>query len=372
MNKIERQSYIDWLRVLGMLVVFLYHNARFFDETGWCVKNVELSFGMSVFVGITSQFIMPLFFLLSAFAVYFALKKRANVEFIRERVHRLFVPLVVGVFTHIPFQVYIENITRNKFRGSFWQFIPHYFDGWYGFGGNFAWMGLHLWYLLALFLFSLLLLPLFQYLNRTIGVASYLVNVTSKFFGLYFFVIPIFIMEWLVSLSPETVGRRDFGGWSALTYLIFFVSGYVLAMDTRRFRTTIQNMRFISLFLSLLTVIVGYVLIVELDFPQDSLLFLIVRSVNSWSWLLTFLGFAGLYLNISNRFLKYANEAVLPFYIMHQTVIVILGYFIINWKLAILPKYIFLVVISFIIIMALYEFAIRRITAMRYLFGMKG
>jgi hypothetical protein len=83
-------------------------------------------------------------------------------------VARLLVPLVVGTFTHIAFQVYLERLHKGEFSGSFFDFYPHYFDGMYGFGGNFAWMGLHLWYLEALFLFSLLCLPVFLWLKNSL------------------------------------------------------------------------------------------------------------------------------------------------------------------------------------------------------------
>ena len=369
---IEKQRYydIDWLRVLGMFTIFLFHNARFFNEYDWHVKNFELNFGMTVFVAILDHFIMPLFFVLSAIAIYHALKKRTPAEFVRERITRLLIPLGVGIFTHIILQVYIENITHGRFTGSFWQFIPHYFDGWYGFGGNFAWMGLHLWYLLMLFLFSCLMLPVFKRINSSQGFLTRLANVVTKPFGVYLFIIPLFLMEFLVSLSRETVGRRDFGGWSPLTYLVFFVIGYLLATD-ERYRPAIERVRFISLTSSLLTIIAAFILLVEMKLPDTNPLYLLVRATNAWSWLLTFMGFARHHLNFKNRFLKYANEAVLPFYILHQTVIVVIGYFIKDWTVAVFPKYLFLATTSFILIMALYEFAVKRINFMRYLFGMK-
>jgi peptidoglycan/LPS O-acetylase OafA/YrhL len=371
MTEKKRFYDIDWLRVLGMLTIFLFHNARFFNEDDWHVKNFELDFGMSVFVAILDHFIMPLFFVLSAIAIYYALKKPSNAEFMRERVTRLLIPLVVGMFTHIMLQVYIERITHGEFTGTFWGFIPHYFNGWYAFGGNFAWMGLHLWYLLMLFIFSWLMLPVFQRINRSQDFTTKLADFVKKPFSVYLFIIPLFLMELLVSLSPETVGRRDFGGWSPLTYLIFFVIGYLLATDAR-YRPAIEKVRFISLTLSLLTVIAAYILLAEMNLPGTNPLYLLVRATNSWSWLLTFMGFASHYLNFSNRFLKYANEAVLPFYILHQTVIVVIGYYIRDWNLAVFPKYLFLAATSFAVIMVLYEFAVRRVNVLRYLFGMKG
>jgi hypothetical protein len=362
---------IDWLRVLGMFTIFLFHNARFFNDEDWHVKNFESSYGMSVFVAILNHFIMPLFFVLSAFAIYYALKKRNNSEFMRERVIRLLIPLGVGIFTHIMLQVYIERITHGEFTGTFWQFIPHYFNGFYAFGGNFAWMGLHLWYLLMLFLFSWLMLPVFQRFNHSQNFTEKLADFITKPFGAYLFIVPLFLMEFLVSLSPETVGRRDFGGWSPLTYLVFFLIGYLLATDVR-YRPAIEKVRFVSLSLSLLTVIAAYILLAEMGVSGTNPLYLLARATNSWCWLLTFMGFASRHLNFNNGFLKYANEAVLPFYILHQTVIVSIGYFIRDWQLAVFPKYLFLATTSFVIIMGLYEFVVKRVNFLRYLFGMKG
>jgi glucan biosynthesis protein C len=84
-NKIRYYD-IDWLRVLGMITIFLFHNARFFNDEGWHVKNFQTDFGMSVFVAVVAHFVMPLFFLLSAIAIYYALKKRTNSQFMREPV----------------------------------------------------------------------------------------------------------------------------------------------------------------------------------------------------------------------------------------------------------------------------------------------
>jgi surface polysaccharide O-acyltransferase-like enzyme len=153
--------------------------------------------------------------------------------------------------------------------------------------------------------------------------------------------------------------------------MIFFVGGYVLVTDSR-YRSAIQKARYISLAISLLTVFMGYLSIVEWSLPGNNLLYLMIRAVNSWSWLLTFVGFAGVHLNFSNRFLNYASESVLPFYILHQTVIVVIGYFIRDWRWSVFPKYLFLAVVSFAAIMGMCEFAIKRIGILGYLFGMKG
>lgn len=370
MTKTERYYDLDWLRVTGMLLIFLFHTARFFNFDDWHVKNYYLDYGMSVFVRILDHFIMPFFFVLSALAIFHALRKRSSLQFLQERVSRLLVPLVFGIFSHVILQVYLENLTHGRFSGTFWQFIPSYFDGWYGFGGNFAWMGLHLWYLLMLFLFSALMLPLFQRLRSAQTFTQKTADLLAKPFGPYLFIAPIFLVELLVSYFPESIGRQDFGGWSPLTYLVFFLIGYLLATD-QRYRMAIQRVRLISLISTLLTVAAAYMLLAEIEVSSANPFYLFIRAANAWSWLLTFLGFASKHLNMNNPVLKYANQAVLPFYILHQTVIVVVGYFIKDWPWPILPKYAILAVTSFTIIVLIYEAAIKRSKSLRFLFGMK-
>ncbi|NJR57173.1 MAG: acyltransferase [Acaryochloris sp. CRU_2_0] len=175
-----RRYDLDWLRVAATLGVFVFHCLRFFDLGAWHIKNNQLDAIATALVVLLIQWIMPLFFLLSGASIYFAIQSRTAGQFIRERCLRLLIPLLFGIFVLSPPQVYLERLTNPlhgvapwnggwQFSGSFWEFIPYYFQGWYLFSGNFAWMGIHLWYLLVLFLFSLLLLPLFWALKQSKG-----------------------------------------------------------------------------------------------------------------------------------------------------------------------------------------------------------
>jgi peptidoglycan/LPS O-acetylase OafA/YrhL len=97
----------------------------------------------------------------------------------------------------------------------------------------------------------------------------------------------------------------------------------------------------------------------------------IVYCLMSWFWIMAFLGFGQRLRAVNTPFLKYANEAVLPFYILHQTVLLGVGYFVVQWSLPALAAYLVIAVVSLAIIMALYEFLVRRINLVRFLFGMK-
>lgn len=88
-------------------------------------------------------------------------------------------------------------------------------------------------------------------------------------------------------------------------------------------------------------------------------------------WLTAFLGLGSRYLRNTNRFLTYANKDVVPFHILHQTVIVAIGFLIRASPGDVLPKYFVSAVSSFTLIVILYEYLVRRINTIRNLFGMK-
>jgi glucan biosynthesis protein C len=150
----ERQFYIDWLRILLILSVFLFHIGMIFNTWGWHVKN-DQQFG-GLLQGIMSflhYWRMPLLFLISGAGTYFALGKRTSAQYLTERFKRLFIPLVVGVFTLVPVQVYIERASSYT---SLLDFYPHMFEGIYP-EGNFSWH--HLWFIVYLFVIALLISP---------------------------------------------------------------------------------------------------------------------------------------------------------------------------------------------------------------------
>jgi hypothetical protein len=94
-------------------------------------------------------------------------------------------------------------------------------------------------------------------------------------------------------------------------------------------------------------------------------------SIAIWSWVAFMLSVGAKYLNFGGKAVAYGNEAVLPFYIFHQTIILSVGWFVIRLNLGILPKYLIIAVCSFVIVMLLYEGLARRFNVVRFLFGMR-
>jgi glucans biosynthesis protein C len=370
-----RRYDLDWLRVLAILAVFVFHSGRFFDLDDWHVKNATTYPGAQLWTIFQVQWLMPLVFVISGMSTFYALGTRGVGRFIKDRALRLLVPLLVGIFTHVMLQVYLERVSHGQFSGSFVAFIPHYFDGFYGFGGNFAWMGLHLWYLEILFLFSLLLLPLFRWLKHGAGrrgTAS-LVGFLARPLAVYLLALPILLL--LSGIDPDSgLGQRNFGGWSLPIYILLFVYGFLLATHAG-VQQTIKQQRWLSLILGgMLFLTLGGLRVEwgELAFATPR--FVLMSSLfglSSWCWILAILGFGMQHLNVNRSRLPEANEAVLPFYVLHQSVLIIVGYFVVQWPLPDGVKWLIIAAMSLVIIAALYELLVRRSNVLRFLFGMK-
>lgn len=379
-NPLSQRRYdLDWLRVILILMIFVFHSGRFFDQMYWHVKNPATYPSLDIWAGFLTSWVMPTIFVISGASLFFAMgkgsgKKNASLQFLLNKVMRLLVPLVVGIFTHVSLAVYLERLTHHDFYGSYFEFLPHYFQGWYGDGGNFAWMGLHLWYLLVLFVFTLIFMPLFFYLRGTgKSVLRWLGDVFSLPGMVYLLALPI---VWLAfSVSPNSpLGDRSWGGWSLPGYIPFFLYGFLI-ISHDGLQQRIRSWRWITLVLALASV-VG-LLYVGLRFGSASYgttgynLTNGLFGLNGWMWSLLILGFGMQNLNFSKPFLAYANEAVLPFYILHQTVLLGVGYFVVRWPIPDLAKFLVISSSSFVLVMLIYEFLIRRFNIMRFLFGMK-
>jgi len=375
-NTPSRLYYLDWLRVLAMIMIFFTHNGRFFDFGGWHVKSAETSLGMEIFNEFT-HWLMPLFFVLAAASVYYSMKSRTAGNFLKERTLRILIPIItLGFFIIAPPQVYLERLTQGGFSGNFFQFYyPHYFDGLYGLGGNFAFVPMHLWFLWLLFIFSLILLPIFlpnKETGRSLGS-----KLATLFEKQWTFVVPVLLLAgsqvWLNDLGDIMSWG---GGWNHLSYLIFFISGYLM-FSNARIRENIEKYAVIVLVIALASFALNYMLwfdVINIDIPDNPVGYMgiwTLLALRSWFVIIAILGFGSRFLNFNNRFLGYTTEAVLPFYILHQTVILIIGFFVLQWSIGIAPSYAIIASCSFIAIMAIYELLVKRINVLRFLFGMR-
>ena len=372
-----RLHYLDWLRVIAILGVFLFHAVHPFDFFDWHIKNAELSMAITVFLALLFPWGMPFFFLIAGTGSWFALRRRTAGQYIQERTKRLLIPYIVGCTLLWPIMLYFEwrhLAVTGEWYGSVQRFVLLHRAGfspmWFGE------VGFHLWFLGFLFCFSLLGLPLFLWLKGKSGQAflSWLAGVCMRRGGILLFILPLLLVR--LGLQPHFPEEHD---WADFFYLMtMFLFGFVLYAHegfTRTIRRDWPILLTVGIVSTVAWVYLGLTAkSLDVEAPARTLRDLLmwgVITVNSWCWT-TFLLFIGMrYLDFSNKWLEYGQEAVLPFFLLHQPVIMAIAFYVVQWDAGIPVKLLTVVAGSFVATLAIYELVIRRIGPLRALFGMK-
>jgi peptidoglycan/LPS O-acetylase OafA/YrhL len=367
----ERQYYIDWLRILLIFSVFLFHIGMIFNSWDWHVKNDVTTGSKSVLWYIMvfmHEWRMPLLILISGAGTYFALGKRTSWQYLGERFKRLFIPLAVGIFTLVPVQVYIEKSAQFD---SLLAYYPHMFEGIYP-EGNFSWH--HLWFIAYLFFIALIIAPFLNFFRSGqydlfIGKLG---KVVSKKFGANIFLIPMILSQALLRpYYPENT-HALVDDWAAISYyIIFFMSGFIL-LSSKNMTESIRKQR--RMFFIESVIVTTMLLTIPYMFTEPfyrNMTWDILEPFVAWSVGMTAIGYARQYLNMNNKFRKLANEAIYPFYLLHQPVIVVIGYYMVKWDVSVLSKVLLITLASFSLTVAIYWYLIRPFNALRLIFGMK-
>ncbi|NHJ48547.1 MAG: acyltransferase, partial [Asgard group archaeon] len=384
--KVERRYDLDWLRIIAIVLVFFYHCSRFFDEEVWHIKNnVESAFlkgGMSF----GYAFILPLFFVISGMGTFYALNYVSAGKYTLTRSNRLMIPFIIGIFTHIPLQVFLEaKLPPHNYPGNFFQFYTQeLFQGIYMIteDGVFPVLGHHLWFLVILFIYSLILIGPFVLLRRE-KTYKRLLNMTSFLAkpGIIFtLVIPVILLEQINNSIGAVLPY--IGGYSFYTYIIFIFFGFVIASN-KNFKESIEKQIIPTLCVVVITAIA---LIVFYVFKYDALfdpeyvieginymktIYWIIFPIYGWSFVILLLGLGSKFMNKNSKARKFLNELVMPFYVLHQTIIIIVGYFVIKIPTSsMIAKYIIITSSSLTIIICLL-FIIKYLNPLRVLFGMR-
>ena len=369
MKSIRRYD-IDWLRVLVFGLLIFYHVGMFFVPWGWHIKNADIVKWFQYPMVFVNQWRLPILFVISGMGTAYALSFRSAGQFISERLLRLLVPLTVGILLIVPPQIYAERVYEGSFQGGYidWLLTQGFRGGAYP-EGNLSWH--HLWFLPYLLVYSLLLTPAFTRL-RAANLNKWQEKVQRQPYILLWVIAPLYVFEaFLEPFFPVTHDLiTDWFNFTKSLYLFFI--GFLLIKMGESFWLAVGRIKGRMLQVGLLTFTL---LLLRWKLLEDGVIIHFVEAAisvtNLWAWILTILGFAAVTLNRSSKVLAYCNQAVYPFYILHQTITVLIGLYIYDapWHYGL--KFLIMVAGTFGISALLYELVIRRIRWLWPLFGLK-
>lgn len=360
--KNTRRVDLDWLRVLAVLLLVPFHSALIFihdPHVVMYVKDGVSSSFLNHFAGWIHQFHMPLLFYVSGAATYFSLKKRKGGQYFKERFLKLLIPAISGLIVIIPPITYIALLSKGN-SVNFWSHFIHFWQfgnaDLTGMDGKFT--PAHLWFLLFLFVFSVIGLPLFSILKK--GKSIELFKRTIDKTG-----IPVIILITFIILT-STATLNILGDKNPVYYFLIFFCGYFFMMDDR-FQHTIDKYAWLFLLTGISCEIIRQF---SYSFISNGTIVFILSNLNRWMWLLTILGFGHRNLTKNNNALKYLSTASYPFYIFHLLLNTMVGFYIIKLPFSVGIKYSVIVVLTILSTFLVYEF-VKRIPVIRFVFGIK-
>lgn len=375
----ERRHDIDWLRVIAFYILIFFHVGMVFVPWEFHLKNNVTVEWFETWMAFLHQWRLPLLFMISGIVLYHSMGTRIGKAFFAERSRRLLIPLIFGMFVIVPPQIYYDRLFHGIHFVNYWEFWKTVFNFVpYPMGGSLSWH--HLWYVLYIFVYSMIAYPLFKYMRNEKSLS--LRNKIGTFFKnhpntIYLLTLPFLISYYTLGRKfPETHGLIDDWYLHSISFSLFILGFCISAIDG--FWDVIVAKRKQSLIQAIIptTVLMLFVWgptfeIVNEDADWFIYVYGIFKMVMLPSLLYAILGYGKVLLNKPSKVLTYANESVYPLYILHQSVELIFAYYIIQLDWGVLPKFVLLVVVTFGVSLLMYELLIKRFNVMRFLFGMK-
>lgn len=373
----DRRYDLDWLRVLVFGMLIFYHVGMLYvADWGYHYKSQHQSEWLQSVMILLNQWRLPLLFLISGIAIRFFLNKVSVWHFVGFRTLRLWVPLLFGIWVIVPPQLYIEMLSKGdlppisygQFYQAFLDLSHPYFESYQS--GIFPHVDVnHLWYIRELWYFSMYLLIIYAVLSL-FKLMPYLYRPFESWSIAYlsvFLVIGMSLLQFWVFPEDSEDTRKALGfSFLCLGFLLGWAKHFWQQVSRYRRRYLILAV------VSFTVLIIYYHLFYQqrIDAPRDWQYFfeLLLVYLNRWAWILAILGYSHQYLNRNHRCLKYLNEAVYPYYILHQTFVIVIAYWLSDFGAIMQP--LLVIILTFTGCAISYEL-IRRSQVLRLLFGLK-
>lgn len=299
---------------------------------------------------------MSLLFALAGASSFFALQKRTAVLYARERALRLLVPFVSGLLLWVPIQSFLADVFYNDYQGNFFEHYSVFFTKWTyltGYDGGFT-PG-HLWFILFLYIYSMIFLPLGLWYVKCEKKPEF-----SK--------VPLFALIAggfvLLSLSGLVA---NVGGKGVLEFALCFLFGFFLFTDDKLIEKLKKN-RVILVVLWLAMIMIRCIMW-KAGTENEIFWYLDFRALE-WTGILGAISVGASFLDFKNKFTDYFSPACFPIYWLHQTVLAAAAFFIVKIPGFLFIQYLLIAAISFAVTVGLYEIC-KRVPLLRFITGIK-
>ncbi len=367
-----REYGLDALRVFAFALLIVYHSCLAYVSWPWVVNDPRAGRALEPFLLAINRWRLPLVFFVTGAAAALSLRRRSWLEFAHERAQRLFLPLGVGVFLVCPPQTWVERLVHGHpisyldlYRS---MLLPAPL-------GTASWM--HLWFVGYVLVYVTAGMPLLMAIRSAAGrrALEAAVRISSRWRpALYLMAVPGALVAAL--LGPRwPVNYTLVSDWANFCAgLVLFLWGFALASSRAWLDLVTARRRELMAVglgvaaLSLVAYVAGY----PERWPPGArnAFWSAMNSLHAITWILALVGYARVLFTRPSSWLHAANQAVYPFYIFHQTVIVVAVYLLLPWSGSYWLKLALVVATTFLVSWAAYE-VVRRPPWLRPLFGLR-
>jgi peptidoglycan/LPS O-acetylase OafA/YrhL len=345
---VDRHYGMDWLRIAAFALLIFYHVGMFFGPWGWHVKTAQPLDWVALPMLATNAWRLGLLFVVSGYASAALFAKRGEVGgFLTNRSARLLVPLIAGMAVFVVPQPWVELVFKHGYAADLgWFWVHDYFD-FAPIEGIMLPTWQHLWFVAYLWLYTLvlgliLLLPA-RWRERGADAVDRMLG------GGLVLAVPLALLLarlWLGWPGAEETHDVVNDGYAHTFYLPLFLFGYALRGAERTWAAIRRWWKLAALLALASYAVVAWI---GLTWPGDTPvpgpiypLFGAARAVMAWSAIVALIGVADRFWNRDHVWRPTLTEAVFPFYIVHQTIIVWLGWYLLRFAVPPLAEFVIL------------------------------